>query len=104
MKIKSIWYEFEEWVDGYDEHDANSNVVFELSDGTKWCAAFFTYQNLLGLSRKNQSTGEFLSGKYFVAEKPVFISEMKKDVIISVIDDIIRTETDLSCVFTEVGE
>lgn len=104
MKIKSIWYEFEEWADGYDEHDTNSDVVFELSDGTKWCATFFTYQNLLSLSRKNHTTGEFLSGRYFLADKPVFISEMKKDIIISVIDDIIRTEKDLSCVFTEVGE
>ncbi|MDE6781083.1 MAG: hypothetical protein K2J40_06460 [Ruminococcus sp.] len=102
MKIKNIWYEFEEWADGYDEYDENSDVIFEISDSTKWCASFFTYRNLLSLSKKNQITGEYLSGKYFLADKPIFISEMKKDIILSVLNDIIRTETDLSDVFTRV--
>lgn len=103
MEIKNIWYEFETWADGYDEYDENSDVVFELSDGTKWCATFFTYKNLLSISKKNQVTGEFLSGRYFLADKPVFISEMKKDTIISVLNDIIRTEKDLSRVFTRIN-
>lgn len=104
MEIKNIWYEFEVWADGYDEYDENADVIFELNDGTKWCAMFFTYRNLLSLSKKNQATGELLSGKYFLADKPVFISEMKKDIIIAVINDIIKTEKDLSCVFTKVSE
>ncbi len=61
-------------------------------------------RHLLSLSKKNQVTGELLSGKYFLADKPIFISEMKKDIIISVLNDIIQTEKDLSCVFTKISE
>lgn len=104
MEIKSIWYEFELWQEGYDEEDENADVVFELSDGTKWCASFYTYQNLLSLSKKNQMTGEELSGQYFLADKPIFISKMKKELIVSVLNDILRTPRDLSDVFTRVSE
>ncbi|MDE7138780.1 MAG: hypothetical protein K2O29_10065, partial [Ruminococcus sp.] len=71
--------------------------------GTKWCATFFTYKNLLSISKENRVTGELLSGRYFLADKPVFISEMKKDTIIFVLKDIIRTERDLSSVFTRIN-
>lgn len=104
MEIRKLWFEFEEWADGYDRNDENADVHFELNDGTRWCASFFTYQNLLSQSRKNQATGECLSGQYFYADKPIFISEMNKELIVSVLNDIIRTETDLSCVFTEIRD
>ena len=81
MEIKNIWFEFEVWEDGYNEDDENSDVCFELSDGTKWCATFITFQNLLSLSKKNQKTGECLSGQYFYADKPIFISKMNKELI-----------------------
>ena len=42
MEIKNIWFEFDVREDGYDENDENADVQFELSDGTKWCATFFT--------------------------------------------------------------
>lgn len=103
MEIKNIWFEFEEWADGYDEYDENSDVHFELSDETKWCAAFYTYQNLLSISKKNQATGECLAGQYFYADKPIFISKMNKELIISTLNDIIKSEKDLSCVFTRVN-
>ncbi|MDE6519547.1 MAG: hypothetical protein K2K91_03675 [Ruminococcus sp.] len=104
MEIKNIWFEFETWADGYNEYDANSDVYFELDDGTKWSATFFTYKNLFNLSKKNQLTGECLAGQYFYADKPIFISKMSKQLIISVLNDIIQTETDLSCVFTKISD
>ncbi|MCH5184520.1 MAG: hypothetical protein J1F64_00200 [Oscillospiraceae bacterium] len=104
MEIKNIWFEFEAWENGYDKDDTNSDACFELSDGTKWCASFFTYRNLSSLSKKNRVTGECLSGQYFYADKPIFISEMSKELIISVLNDIIQTETDLTCIFTKVDE
>lgn len=104
MEIKNIWFEFETWADSYNEYDTNSDVHFELDDGTKWYATFFTYQNLFNLSKKNQLTGECLSGQYFYSDKPIFISKMSKQLIISVLNDIIQTETDLSCVFTKISD
>lgn len=102
MEIRNIWFEFEMWEDGFDEYDENSDVHFELSDGTKWCATFITYKNLLSLSKKNQVTGECLSGQYFYADKPIFISKMSKELIISVLGHIIQTEKDLTCAFTRI--
>lgn len=97
--IKSIWFEFEEWEEMYDEMDENTDVHFELTDGTKWCATFFTYQNLLSISKKNQETGECLSGEYFYAHKPIFISKITRECILRVIENIIREEVDLEVIF-----
>lgn len=107
MEIIDIWYEFEEWSEQIDVNDCNSDVVFQLSDGSKWCATFFTYQNLLTLSNKNQNTGEFLSGQYFYADKPIFISKMEKGIILAVINGIIKNDIEnkidlLPYIFTRV--
>ncbi|MEE5991714.1 MAG: hypothetical protein V3G42_00580 [Oscillospiraceae bacterium] len=104
IKIQNIWFEFDEWADGYDEIDENSDVCFELEDGSKWCASFLTYQNLLSLAKKNQQTGELLSGQYFYADKPIFIAKMEKRLIISILHDIIQHEPDLSSVFTKIDD
>lgn len=103
MEITNIWYEYEHWSEGIDELDCNSDVIFELSDGSKWCATFFTYQNLLSLSKKNHTTGENLSGKYFYADKPIFISRMDKATIISVIQDIVQIN-ELESVFLKINQ
>ena len=104
MKIQNLWFEFDEWANGYDETDENFDVRFELEDSSKWCASFFTYQNLLSLARKNQQTGELLSGQYFYADKPIFIAKMEKALIISVLNDIIQHELDLSNIFTKIDD
>lgn len=104
MEIREIWFEFDEWSDRHDEDDSNADVCFELNDGTKWCASFFTYRNLLSLSEKNRTTGECLSGEYFYADKPIFVSKISKELIVSVLNDIIQTEKDLSCVFTKLDD
>ncbi len=104
MIITKIWFEFDEWTDGYNEDDENADVHFELLDGSKWCASFFTYRNLYSLSEKNRNSGENLSGQYFRADKPIFISAMNKGLIISVLNDIIANESDLSSVFTKLDD
>lgn len=42
MKIKNIWFEFDEWNSGYDEYDENFDVHFDLNDETRWCASCYT--------------------------------------------------------------
>ena len=104
MTINNLWYGFEQWSDGFSIDDENSDVIFELSDGTKWSAFFITYQNLLSLSKKNQKTGECLEGQYFYADKPIFISKMSKELILAVLQDIIQSESDLTSVFTRIED
>ena len=104
MMITKIWFEFDEWADKHNEYDENADVNFELTDGSKWSASIYTFQNIFSLSEKNRNTGENLSGKYFIADKPVFISAMNKELIISVLNDIIANETDLSSVFTKIDD
>lgn len=38
MIIKNVWYESDQWSNEYSIDDVNSDVMFELSDGTKWSA------------------------------------------------------------------
>ena len=104
MIIKNLWYESDQWSNEYSIDDVNSDVMFELSDGTKWSAFFITYQNLFSLSNKNQETGECLAGQYFYADKPIFISEMNRKLIMSVLQEIIQSEPDLTSVFTKIND
>ncbi|MBQ9746243.1 MAG: hypothetical protein IJW21_05420 [Clostridia bacterium] len=94
-KLAGIWFEFDEWCEGYSEDDENADVIFELSDGSRYCATFFTYKNLHTLAQRARATGENLFGTYFCAEKPVFIERMNKQTILAVIHDIMsKGETD----------
>lgn len=102
MEIKNIWFEFDEWDSGYDEYDECFDVHFDLNDGTRWCASFFTYENILSLSKKNQVTGEALGGRYFYSPQAILISKVDKELIISVLKDIMHTYPNLSEVFTKV--
>jgi len=104
MTIRNIWFEFDEWAEPFDERDVNADVHFDLPDGTRWCASFFTYQNILTLAAKNQQTGECLSGQYFYADKPIFIDRMRKDSIIAAICDILKEGTPPDNAFTKVSD
>ena len=86
-----------------EETLAIKDVNFELDDGSKWCAEFFTYKNLITISQKNRHTGECLAGQYFQSNKAIFISKMNKDLIVSVLNEIIQNERDLTSVFTAIN-
>lgn len=90
--IKSIWYEFENWKDSFNKEDANSDVIFELDDGSKWAVTFFTYKNIETLRKKNELTGECLCGKYFCATDLILISVMSKELIKEVILEMIKND------------
>ena len=91
-KIASISFESDEWSEPFDENDSNMDVVFALSDGTKWYAAFFTYQNILSLSKKNKTTGEYLNGLYFCATDMVLIEKLTKENIQKVLHEMIKED------------
>ncbi len=90
-RIKSLWIEAEQWEDGWDRLDDNTDVVAELYDGTRWVATFFTFRNIVTLSSKNAETGECLGGKYFWASDLILIDEMTRERIWQVLEDLIET-------------
>ena len=92
FEITSIWYEADEWAELFSENDDNMDVIFTLSDGTKWIASFFTYRNILSLARKNKETGECLNGLYFCAADMILIEKLTKDNIQRVLDEILKKE------------
>lgn len=100
-ELLDIWFEFEEWAEGFNEKDENTDVIFQLSDGALYCGTFFTYENLFSQARKNRATGEFLFGKYFCVDKPVFIEKIGKHEIISVINDLIA-KGEIDTAFTRI--
>lgn len=98
LSIKSIWFEFLESQDSIDRFDSNSDVVFELNDGSKWGATFFTYQNIETLRKKNQQSGECLNGSYFCAEAMILVSEMSEEVIGAVLQGMLSSgEIEIYC-------
>lgn len=110
-EIFDVWYEFDEWENGFDLYDENADVHFSLSDGSRWCASFYTYENLNSLVKKDRVTGESLGGKYFLADKPIFIEKMDRELIVAVLGDIIdkywnckERSRVLSSIFTRVDE
>ena len=96
--IQSIWSEFLAVQEPLEPLDCNSDVLFELDDGSQWCASFFTYRNIETLRKKNQSTGECLHGTYFCASEMILISEMSEEVILQVLQELLaRGEMEIYC-------
>ena len=91
-KIKSIWFECDSWSEPYDPNDCNTDVIFTLSDETKWMATFFTYTNILSLQKKNNATGECLNGLYFCATDMILIEKVDKESIGRVLEDLLISE------------
>lgn len=93
--IDKIWIEIQEPIDFYD---CNSDVIFEVNDGSKWIATFFTYKNIETLHKKNQLTGECLAGTYFCATDMILISEMSEKVIKAVLQEMLsKNELEIYC-------
>lgn len=96
--IENIWYEFSEAQNTVDRFDCNSDVIFELNDGSKWTATFFTYQNIETLRKKNQLSGECLNGTYFCAADMILVSEMSEETIKAILQELLsRNELDIYC-------
>ena len=93
MKITSIWFESDTWTEPYDELDSNMDTILTLDDGTIWTATFFTYQNILSLTRKNKKSGECLHGLYFCSAGMILIERLNKSNIQSVISDLLKDNT-----------
>ena len=77
--VKSIEIEAENWQPGeWNPEDDNTDVWVTLSDNTQWVATFFTYKNITTLAKKNQQTGEWLSGKYLWASDMILVDKVSR--------------------------
>ena len=92
MNQTSIWIEAEQWADGWDPEDANSDVIVTFDDGARWAATFFSYKNILSLAEKNRDTGECLGGKYFCATDMILIDEVSRSRIEEVVHEMIKQQ------------
>lgn len=86
----SIWIEAEQWVgENRNDEDNNTDVIVKFDDGSEWVASFFTYQNIISLSQKNEKTGECLYGDYFWVSNMILVKEMSRVAIQRVIKQLI---------------
>lgn len=93
LEIKEVWIEYENISDKpTDFADTNTDVTVSFSDGRRFAATFITYKNISSLSKKNNGTGELLSGRYFVGSYMILIENCKRDLIESVINDLIENK------------
>lgn len=90
--ISNIWIEILETQEPIDYFDCNSDVIFEVNDGSKWAVTFFTYKNIETLRKKNQLTGECLNGTYFCATNMILISEISEKIVKSVLQEILSKD------------
>ena len=93
-KIESIWISLaaKGFITPAEAVDQNTDVVATLATGERYVATFFTYQNIATLARKNRSTGEWLSGRYFWATDMLLVAEIDPVLIREVIDELISTD------------
>ncbi|MCM1578573.1 MAG: hypothetical protein NC078_07250 [Ruminococcus sp.] len=88
-EIFGLWYEFDEWAEEFDRSSESADVHFTVKGGGRWCASFFTYGFLEKYAEKCRVTGECLGGKYFLADRPVFIERLDRELIAEVLADIV---------------
>ena len=91
--IENIWIESEivgRIKGGEPVVDDNSDVIVTFSDGRRFVATLFTYENILTLAAKNRGTGECLGGKYFWASDMLLVDRLDRATITEVVHELIR--------------
>lgn len=68
-----------------DYENDNTDVIVQFQNGDLYVASFFAYKNLETLRVQHQKEDEFLKGKYFWADRMVFIENCKKETVWEVV-------------------
>jgi len=99
-----VWIEAEEWSEGeLNIHNDNTDVIVKFNNGDRWCASFFTYNNIGKLVEKNKRSGECLHGKYFWASDMILVDKISRERILEVIDYLCK-EGEFESVFKRLTE
>ena len=93
MPDYEVWIEAECWEEGtWTPEVCNTDVVVTFEEGSAWAATFFSYANILSLAKKNQQTGECLSGKWFWASNMALVDTTTRAIIEAVIADMLAED------------
>lgn len=98
-----VWIEAEQWADGWNINNDNTDVIVEFENDTRWVASFFTYSNINQLAEKNIRTGENLGGKYYWASNMILVDEVSRKRIEEVINYLI-SEDEFETIFSRCSE
>ena len=93
QNVKNIWIESEEKgsiIGGQKLTDDNSDVIVTFADDHKFVATFFTYENVITLTKNNRQSGENISGLYFWASDMILIESLERINIEKVITELIK--------------
>jgi len=99
----NVWIEAEQWSDGWDINNENTDVIVKFDNGTRWVASFFTYSNISQLVEKNRRTGECLGGKCYWATDMILVDEVSRQRIEEVINYLI-SEDEFEAIFSRCSE
>lgn len=92
MSRYSLWIEAEQWADGWNPDDVNSDVIVTFDNGERWVATFFSYKNIVSLADKNRDTGDCLGGMYFCASDMILVDEISRPRLEQVVGDMIEQD------------
>ena len=67
----------------------STDVIVSLTNGEKYIASFFAYDNIRKQELHHQRTGEFLFGKYFQYENMILVADCSHQLIQEVIHHLI---------------
>ncbi len=84
-----------------DYENENTDVIVQFQNGDLFAAAFFTYKNLESLRVQHHVDGEFLNGKYFWADRMVFIENCYIETVWEVVSHLLE-EGNFSRIFRKL--
>jgi hypothetical protein len=96
-----IWIEAEQWVPAeWNPKDCNSDVIVSFEKNGEWVATFFTYDNVRTLAKRNQDSGDCLSGSYFWASDMILVDVLTRERVEEVVAHLI-SESEFEKVFSQ---
>ena len=98
-----IWIEAEEWADGWDINNGETDVIVEFDNSTRWVASFFTYSIISKLVEKNKQDGECLDGKYYWSSDMLLVDEVSRERIEEIIKHLIN-EDEFQYIFNKCSD
>jgi hypothetical protein len=96
---KHIWIEAEQWAEGWDIEDVNTDVIVTFPDRSVWIVTFFTYKNIQTFTEENKQTGECMNGAYFWSSDMALIDFASRERIVEVINYLLEND-EFQSVFT----
>jgi hypothetical protein len=71
--------------------DENIDVEVVFDDSIRFVATFFTLENVRGLFRRNQVTGECRGGLYFWASDMILVERLTLEAVKETVEDLLLT-------------